>query len=396
MHVAKAIWGMLEAKNEIAGLKNLDQKVKFVAKAYAHGAQKFEESETAKREITEINKKVYSKDPEITRYWKLGREWSLKHFEKIYKMLGVAYDFYYFESKTAPEGKKLVEKFTKSGVFEKDAGAIILRAEKSGLHTRVFVSSEGNPTYEAKDLALALMKFKDFPYDKSYIITANEQIDYFKVVLKALSFVAPDVAVRNFHFSFGFVSLKDGKMSSRLGNVIPGEWLIEETAKHLKEKFPKVDPETLGKIAVGAVKYSMLRFGRESDIKFSFEDSINLHGNSAPYLQYTFARANSILEKSGKKGPKKFSQDKLATEMLAVTRLVCQFETAVFYAAENFSPNILCNYLYSLATKFNLFYEEHKVVGAPDEYQKLALVAAVSKTLEKGLYLLGIEAPEKI
>lgn len=396
MHVAKAIWGMLKAKDEMDSLKTLDDKVKFLAKAYAFGASKFEESDEIKAEIIDINKKVYSGDGEITKYWKLGREWSLKSFEEIYKMLGVAYDFYYFESQTAPEGKKLVESFKKEGIFEEDQGAVILRGENSGLHTRVFITKDGNPTYEAKDLALALMKYRDFEYDKSFIITANEQVDYFRVILKALSMIAPDVASLNFHYSFGFVNLKEGKMSSRTGQVVGARWLIEETKKQLVDKFSKVDDKTLEKIAIGAIKYSMLKFGRESDIKFSFEDSINLHGNSGPYVQYTFARTQSIIKKSAQKGQKKFSQSNLASEELAVARLLCHFTDAVFYASENFSPNILCNYLFDLCTKFNVFYEKHKVVGAENEEAKLALVAATGKILEKGLYLLGIDAPEKI
>lgn len=396
MHVSKAIYGVLHSGINLSSLKTLKEKVGFLAKCYAQGASEFEDNEVAKNEIIEINKKVYSGDPEITKLWKLGRQWSLDSFEEIYKLLGVVYDFYYFESNTAPEGKKLVENFLKSGVFEEDQGAIILKGEKSGLHTRVFITKDGNPTYEAKDLALALMKYKDYEYDKSYIITANEQVDYFKVILKALSLIAPEVATRNFHYSFGFVSLKDGKMSSRTGNIISAMWLIDEAKKHIKDKFSDIDEGTLTKVAVGAIKYSMLKFGRESDVKFSFEESINLHGNSGPYIQYAYARTQSILKKSGKKDLKNFSQSNLASEQLAVARAICHFEDAVFYSAENFAPNILCNYLFDLSNKFNLFYEKHKVIGAEDEDQKLALIYATGQILKKGLYLLGIDAPDKL
>jgi arginyl-tRNA synthetase len=184
-------------------------------------------------------------------------------------------------------------------VFETDERAFVFRAEQFGLHTRVFVNSLGHPTYEAKDLALAFAKNEDYPnIDKSIIMTANEQIDYFRVLLKALEKIDVNLATKTSHLSFGFVNLKEGKMSSRSGNVVNASWLIEEVKNRLKSGFKEVDEGVLDDLSVGAVKWSMLKFSRESDIAFSIDESIDLAGNSGPYMQYTYARIVSLLKKS--------------------------------------------------------------------------------------------------
>ncbi|MEK7559356.1 MAG: arginine--tRNA ligase [Patescibacteria group bacterium] len=407
MHVAKAIYGIYHLPLTIDDFKKLkhEGKIKSLGKAYATGAKAYEEDEKAKKEIAEINLKLYAgSDPDLNKLWEEGRKWSLEHFEGIYKRLGTKYDKYYFESQTAEPGRKIVLANIDNGIFEKHEGAMVFR----GNHTRVFVTSEDLPagrqgyaTYEAKDLALAKLKYEDFKYDSSIVITASEQEPYFKVVLEAMEKVLPELAKKTTHYAFGFVNLKDGKMSSRSGNVVAGEWLLNEARKRLKSQFKRMDEETLEKVAVGAVKYSMLKFSRKSDITFSFEESISLEGNSGPYIQYTYARTRSVLakitnSKSQIPNKSKIQNTKLEKEELLVLRLLIQFPEIVKDAQENFSPNTLANYLFELSQAFNNFYQKHKVVGSEKEEFRLELASGVGQILSTGLYLLGIEAPQKM
>lgn len=403
LHVAKALWGLYELYPVKQGFGQfaeidelpLDERARILSKAYVKGAAAFEASEGAKKEIAEINNKLYQKDPQLIELWEKGRRWSLDYFEELYKKMGIDYEKYYFESVTAPEGFGLVRKYP--DVFVKDAGAYIFRGEDYGLHTRVFVTKDGYATYEAKDLALAHLKDKDFGnYDLSIVMTANEQIEYFKVLLKALSLVNKKIGDRTRHLSFGFVNLKDGKMSSRLGNVVSAFWLLDEVSKKLEKGFKKVEKGVLEDLATGSVKWAILKFSRESNIAFDIDESVDLAGNSGPYMMYTYARISSILNKSSitdfeansVKSPEGFG--------VALVRLVCQFDYVVFSAAHTYSPNILTNYLFELAKVFNQFYEKEKIIGSDKEEEKVVLSAATGQVLKKGLELLGISAPEKI
>lgn len=396
MHVAKCIWGIIQSKEfDQVKEKSLEDRARFLGKAYSVGAKAFEEDENAKIEITEINIKIYQKDSQVIEIWEKGRAWSLEYFEELYNILGVKYKKYYFESETAPVGKEIVEKNIDK-VFTKDDGAIIFRGEDFGLHTRVFITKENNVTYEGKDLALAVMKDKDFPEASSLIMTANEQAEYFKVLLKALELTDEDIAKKTSHLSYGFINLKEGKMSSRTGNVVSAFWLIDETKKRLKEGFREVPDSVLEQLAVASVKWAMLKFSRESNITFSIEESIQIEGNSGPYMLYTYARTQSLLEKAQSSNFEANIRENLDPELVALLRLVCQFEIIVNDSSGSFSPNILTNYLYDLAQHFNKFYEKEKIVGSEKENEKMAVVNAVGFVLKNGLYLLGIEAPSKI
>lgn len=413
MHVAKALCGMMKLQDTMPS-KNMDiqEKVKFLGKAYAEGAKAYENNPEKKKEIQSINIKIYQKDESIKKLWDIGRAWSLEHFELIYKRVNTVYKHYYFESATAPFGREIVLQNLDRGIFERHEGAVIFRGEKVGLHTRVFVTKEDYATYEGKDLGLAKLKYDDFPYDLSIILTAHEQSAYFTVVLAAMREVFPDLAEKTIHHAFGFVTLREGKMSSRSGNVIGGEWLIDEAKSRIRSTFKDMDDETAEMVAVSAVKYSMLKFSRESDIQFSFDESISLEGNSSPYIQYTFARTQSVLGGKGKGERGKIASRltvhalPLEKEEVQVLRAIARFPEIVEEAGDNFAPNTLCNYLFNLAQKFNLFYQKHQILPTnviPNSFQddnpydfRLSLTFAVGQVLKNGLYLLGIQAPEKM
>ena len=392
MHVAKAIWGKMQ-KPELAW-----------GASYAFGAKAFEESEQSKKEIIELNKKIYERsDKNINKLYDEGKRDSLKHFDEIYKKLNTKFDYLIFESQVMDIGKKIVlENVGK--VFEKgDNGAIIFKGEKYGLHTRVFINSEGLPTYEAKDLGLAEIKYQKYKYDQSIVVTANEQSDYFKVMLCAMNQVNPKLAQKTGHISHGMLRLPEGKMSSRTGKVITGESLIEKVEELVKEKIKgrqlseKEKKEISEAVAIGAIKYSVLKQSAGSDIIYDFDKSISFEGDSGPYLQYSFTRAVSVLKKAKGKGIKP-SFAKVPDEITQLEKSLSHFPEIVLKAEQNYEPHFLVLYLTELAGIFNNYYAKNKIVDKANEYSsyKVALTEAFTIVMKNGLWMLGIKTLEKM
>lgn len=392
MHVAKCLWGLLQKNKDT--VQNLT--VEDLSDGYVLGAVEFEKNEEAKKEIIDLNKKIYNNDPGVSVLWEKGRKVSLDHFEEIYKRVGVHYDKYYFESETAKRGKEIVLSHIEDGVFERHDGAVVYRGEQDGLHTRVFLTSQEYATYEGKDLALAIIKDEEVHYDKSVILTGNEQLEYFAVMLAALKKIKPELASKTQHLTFGHVRLKEGKMSSRTGDVITASWLLDEVIKRVNQTFPDMDQETSEKVGVGSVKYSMLKFSIPSDIHFDFEESISIEGNSGPYLQYTYVRTQSVLAKSNESLNQDGSLERLEVEELDLLRFLSQYPYHLETAAKTFAPNLLCNYLFEISQKYNLFYQKYRVIGSENEAVRLSLTKAVGKVLKSGLTTLGIETVEKM
>ncbi|MCL5439216.1 MAG: arginine--tRNA ligase [Patescibacteria group bacterium] len=405
-HVAKAIFGLIHNSEFIiqnAEQRPLGERIKFLAQGYAKGNKAYEENDEARKEIQEINVSLYKGEEKYKEIWETTRQWSLEYFETIYKKLGIKFDRLFFESETFQRGKEIVLKYL-DGIFKKDQGAIIFKGEDYGLHNRVFVTSEGYATYEGKEMALAFLEYEAFPFDLALHVVAQEQEGYFKVVFKALELIDPKFKNSEKHLSYGMVELKTGKMSSRSGNIISAFWLINEAKKKIKKEFTEIGEEVAEKVAVGAVKYSMLRFAKNSNISFSFDESITLQGNSGPYLQYTYARTQSVLAKTQNSKLKDQTQNlkiktkdlNLEAEEAAVLRQLIQFEEVVNSAAENFAPNLICNYIFDLAQKFNLFYQKYPILKSEKEEFRLMLNEAVGDRLKEGLNLLGIEALERM
>lgn len=410
LHVAKALYGLQQKikdqRSKINDLEEspLEERAKFLGEAYALGATKYEEDESAKAEIKNLNKKVYEKDPEIQELYEKGRQWTLDYFETIYQRLGTKFEQYYFESEAGPRGIALVREYLEKGIFEESQGAVIFPGEKYGLHSRVFINSLGLPTYEAKELGLAFTKYEDWQFDRSIIITGNEIDEYFKVLLKALSVIGPEIAEKTTHLSHGMVRLPEGKMSSRTGNVITGEWLLNTAVEKAKEKMTsnrievENTDEVAEKVGVGAIKYALLKNGIGKDIAFSFDESISFEGNAGPYLQYTFARTQSVLRKAGEAQGGSFAEITLsAVERELLVHLI-RFDEVVAESAKRYSPNLVASYLFDLAQQFNLFYQKCPILKVEGDVRafRLQLTENVGKTLKEGLRLLGIQAPERM
>jgi len=378
LHVAKAIWGYLQSR---------DWKT-----SYTFGSKRYEEDEAVKKEVRELNKKIYQKSPEIWNIYEEGKHASLEAFEKMYKKLGTKFDYYFFESEVSDFGKEIVEN-NLGGVFEKgEKEAIIFKAENfdKNLHTRVFINSEGLPTYEAKELGLVKIKYDKYNYDQSIIITGNEINEYFKVLLCAIKQIFPELAEKTLHFSHGILRLPTGKMSSRTGDVITAESLIDM----VKEKV-KGDK----RVAIGAIKYMILRQAIGGDIIFDIEKSVSTEGDSGVYLQYSYARANSILEKAKIQNLSNLDigcpKDWQTTEL---EKLLYRFPEVVLRAGQEFAPHYIVGYLTELARAYNNFYGNNQIVD-PDDLSspyKVAMSGAFTTVMKNGLNILGIPVLEKM
>lgn len=419
LHVAKAIYGLLqnEKLQEKAGSNNLQ--AANIGRAYALGAGAYESDEKAKKEIDEINKKIYTKtDKKINEIYDWGFKVTMDAFQDLYEILGTEFDFYYLETQMAPIGEKIVkdnlDKIIDSPhskmIFEESDGAIVFKAEKYNkegqpkLHTRVFITSQGLPTYETKELGLTEEKFKTLPdMDLSIVVTANEQMDYMRVVAKAISILHPEYEKKMLHITHGMMRFADGKMGSRKGNVITGESLLNDARDAILEKmtdreFGNEEREKIATdVAVSAIKYSILKQSTGGDIIYDFESSISSEGDSGPYLQYSFARANSILEKAQKENilpdPHAFP-----SEIFEVEKLLYKFPEVVHRASLEHEPHYIASYLIEVARAFNSFYGNNLIVSKEDKASayKIALTYAFTFVMKTGLHLLGIRAPKKM
>lgn len=385
--IAMAVWGLREGHGN---LNNTDG----LGKAYAAGAKAYKGGK--KEEIDKVNKAIYEgSNPEITKIYEKGRQLSLDHFETIYDTLGTSFDFYFFESGTWYEGDELVKRNT-GKIFEESEGAVVFRGEKfdKKLHTRVFVNSDGLPTYEAKELGLAYAKKEKYLFDLSITITANEIDMYFNVVLKALEQIDKELAAKIKHVSHGFMKLPEGKMSSRTGDVISAEDLISEVKKKVleitKDRELSNKEKVAEEIAVGALKYSILKQDPSKDIVYDLKKSLSFDGDSGPYLQYARTRAASVLAKSNEKG------EQVPKTVTLVEKLLYQFPEVVLKAQNHMEPHHVLVYLTELAAAFNRFYASEKIVGSDFEKHYVSLVKAFKTTMDNGLFLLGIKIPEKM
>ncbi len=402
VHVAKTMWALL--KEGVA--ENLSElTVKDLARAYTQGSRAYDELDT-KKEIDALNKVLYEKsDKKINALYEHGRKISLEYFEQIYKKLGTQFDFYFLESETGGFGKEIVEEFLGKGVFEKgEGGAIVFRGEQYDptLHTRVFVNAQGLPTYEAKELGLAKKKYELYPYTKSIVVTGNEINDYFRVLLGAMKLVFPELAEKTVHISHGMLRLPTGKMSSRTGDVITGEGLLGDIAEKVIEKVNTdargvLSENIINHVSVAALKYSVLRQGTGKDIIFDFEKSLSFEGDSGPYLQYSYARALSVIAKAHTEAIDLLFMS-APEEVNEVERLLYRFPEVVTSALKEYSPQYIATYLIEIARAFNAYYAEHKIVDATDltSGYKVALTQAFATVMKNGLSLLGIETPEKM
>jgi arginyl-tRNA synthetase len=409
LHVAKTVFAMQKElpSKKILDTKNIVEKIKYLGKCYSEGDKAYSDDESAKQVIEEINKKVYDKsDKEINKLYVWGRKASLEYLDMLYKRLDSHFDHQFYESEVGEIGKETVLEFLKKGTFEDSEGAVVFKGEKFGLHTRVFINKFGIPTYEAKEIGLAKLKRKYYKYDKSLTVVANEQNSFFDVVEVAIGEVFPELKGKLKHIAHGILKLPSGKMSSRTGTIISMEKLIGDTKEKVLEKIADRDfsdkqkNEVAEIVAIGAIRYSILHQAIGGDIIFDFDKSLSFEGDSGPYLQYSYARAKSILRKAKEEKIKKVDWKKVSEgkEISQLEKLLYRFPEVVERAGGEYSPHYIATYLIELSSAFNNFYGQGKIVDKEDTKSsyKIALTEAFSVVMKNGLNLLGIQAPEKM
>lgn len=409
LHIAKSIWAMKKHLNEVPSDSSAIQaKTDFLGKMYVEGTGAYDQDPSAKIEIDVLNKVLYEKtDDEVNALYEKGRSWSLEHFELLYKTLGTTFNGYLYESAMAPIGLQIVRSHV-GKVFQESEGAVIFKGEDYGLHTRVFINSHGLPTYETKEMGLNVTKFKQYPDAvESIIVTANEQNDYFRVVLKALTLIDENVGVRSKHIGHGMLRFASGKMSSRTGKVITAEALLSDIKALVTEKIAERELTTEEKedisnaVAIGAIKYSILRQAVGSDVIFDSSASISFEGDSGPYLQYAAVRAGAVLEKgkTQEAGSRKKGEGQIVPDSVTLLeKLVSRFPDIVERARAEYAPQTVANYLIALAGAFNSYYASNQIIVENDPLTsyRLDLVQAFLTTMTNGLWLLGIKVPKKM
>lgn len=414
-HIAVTIWGLqfLSESWPDDDKISLTDKVKHLGSAYVAGNKKLkgiEEKEGADSvayknaisEIESINKQLYDRsDAEINTVYDQGREWSLEKFEELYKILGTKFDQYFFESQSGPIGAKIVKEYPEIFI-EGDGGSRIFKGEDYGLHTRVFVNKQGLPTYEGKEVGLVKMKWDMWNYDRSYVVTANEQDEVFKVTKTAISQIMEDAGERSYHIGHGMMKFVGEKMSSRTGKIVAGDELVEQmTVSALTKMKDRPIEESKKKdiaeaIAVAAIKFTILKQNFRKDIIFDKEKALALEGDSGPYIQYAVVRIYSLLRKVKAETNKKEIEEKLTGESLTLQRTLARFEHVCFQAIDEMAPQHIAQYLIDVSAKFNTFYAHTKILNQGEDgvvvinKNIVALCESTKDILEKGLYMLGI------
>ncbi len=399
VHICQA---MLAYKKWGKGRKPKIKSDHFVGDFYVLYHKKLKEDKKLEEEAQKMLIKWEKGDKATRALWKKMNNWAMSGFKETYKKFGSKFDVFFLESQFYDKAKPLISEGLKKGVFYKnDKGDIVAALKKSNLPDKTILRNDGTSVYITNDLALTKHKFEKYNLDKATWVVASEQNLYFEQLFKIFELLGYKFASRCHHLSYGIVSLPEGRMKSREGKVVDADELIEnvkELALHEVNKRYKLQKkeaeERAMKIALAAIKYYLLSLEPVKDIMFDPEKAVSFEGDTGPYLQYTYARAKSIIRKSGRKVA--FKEMELDGKEVAIVKELSQFPWIIKKCAHEMKPHYLANYLFELATLFNEFYHSSRVIGAERERELLMLVAAVAAVLKNGLELLGIDVLEEM
>lgn len=407
MQVAKTTWGF-KTKGMPVGFVGWDahSKMRYIDDCYSFASQKFTDDPIAAEEIRGINLEIYRREEsDNVRLYKELREWSIEHLTQVFAALGVEYDRQYPESEVYEEALELVKQSI-GKLFTKSEGAVIFAGSEVGLNNWVFLTAEGNPTYSAKDLALALHKFRDYPKLQLAIVTTSvEQKDYFKAVIYCLGQIKPQLAKKYKHIPFGWMLRNNRKTSSRMGGSIKGIDVLDEAREvamskisALKKYSDEQSKLISEKVAVAGLKFLVLSHEFHKDFNYDPDVFLSFEGFSGPYVLYAYARASSIL--------KQVQQDdfvvqgvELSEVELQLARQVSLLPEILAKAASEYSPHLVCNYVFDLAKCFNQFYAERPILAEANYSRRatmLSLTKATAISIRNGLSAIGIEAIEQM
>ena len=351
-------------------------------------------------------------DKEVRELWAKMNSWVYAGFDETYKMMGVSFDKIYYESNTYLEGKKEVERGLQEGLFyRREDGSVWANLTNDGLDEKLLLRSDGTSVYMTQDIGTAKLRYQDYPIDKMVYVVGNEQEYHFKVLSLLLDKLGFPFGKELVHFSYGMVELPNGKMKSREGTVVDADDLMEQMIQDAKEiskdkvnTLPDITEaeanEIARKVGLGALKYFILKVDPRKNMLFNPEESIDFNGNTGPFIQYTYARIQSVLRKAETSSRQSaISNQQLNDKEVALIQRLTDYPSAVKQAGEEFSPAVLCNYAYALAQEFNSFYHDYSILNETNEQKKnlrLLLSAEVAKVLKHAMGLLGIEMPERM
>ncbi|MDD6210469.1 MAG: arginine--tRNA ligase [Bacteroidales bacterium] len=376
-----------------------------------------EEAEAASElmaEAREMLRQWEAGNEEVVSLWKMMNEWVYAGFDETYKKLGVDFDKIYYESQTYKEGKgKVLEGLEKGIFFRKEDGSVWADLTGDGLDQKLLLRGDGTSVYMTQDIGTAKLRFDDYPINKMIYVVGNEQNYHFQVLSILLDRLGFSWGKDLVHFSYGMVELPEGKMKSREGTVVDADDLVDEmvaTARETSRELGKLDdctPEEAEKIsrmvALGALKYFILKVDPRKNMTFNPKESIDFNGNTGPFIQYTYARICSVLRKAKEQGivmPDHFNKNiELSEKEIALIQQIVQFDSIVKEAGAEYSPALIANYVYDLVKEYNQFYHDFSILKEENEAVKifrLLLSTNVAKVVRTGMSLLGIEVPERM
>jgi len=364
-------------------------------------------------EAQEMLRKWEAKDPEILKLWETMNNWVYEGFDKTYERLGITFDRIYYESQTYELGKNIVLKGLHNNIlYKKDDGSIWADLTEYGLDHKVLLRSDGTSVYMTQDIGTAHQRFEEYHIDKHIYVVGNEQNYHFQALIAVLNKLGFDWANKLVHLSYGMVELPEGKMKSREGTVVDADDLMDEmteTAYQMSKELGKLDGlsnneknEIIRMIGMGALKYFILKVDPKKNMIFDPKESIDFNGNTGPFIQYTYARINSLIRKAEEQNisiTKPKSLVELKDKEKELIKLIYDFPYIVASSAEELNPAVIANYCYELSKTFNQFYHEFPILKEKDEdirQIRLILSKNTSKTLYKGMNLLGIELPDRM
>ena len=366
------------------------------------------------QEAREMLVKWEAGDPEVRGLWEMMNNWVYAGFDETYKKMGVSFDKIYYESNTYLEGKeKVMEGLEKGFFYKKEDGSVWADLTAEGLDHKLLLRGDGTSVYMTQDIGTAKLRFADYPINKMIYVVGNEQNYHFQVLSILLDKLGFEWGKSLVHFSYGMVELPEGKMKSREGTVVDADDLMEEmiaTAKETSQELGKLDGLTQEEaddiariVGLGALKYFILKVDARKNMTFNPKESIDFNGNTGPFIQYTYARIQSVLRKAAELGiviPEQIPAGiELSEKEEGLIQMVADFAAVVKQAGEDYSPSIIANYTYDLVKEYNQFYHDYSILREENEAVKvfrIALSANVAKVVRLGMNLLGIEVPSRM
>lgn len=365
-------------------------------------------------EARELLRKWEAGDVPTVDLWRMMNSWVYEGFDVTYKKLGVDFDRVYYESETYLRGKDIVaDALAKEILYRKDDGSVWADLTDSALDHKLLLRSDGTAVYMTQDLGTAVIRHEDYGFDKTIYVVGNEQNYHFQVLSALLKKIGYPWAGGIHHFSYGMVELPEGRMKSREGTVVDADDLIDEmieTARTMSKELGKLDnlaeeerEEVFRKVGMGALKYYIIKVDPRKNMTFNPVESIDFNGNTGPFIQYTYARINSVLKKAEVQGYPVSTKAALSCLPIAkeidLIRLLRRFPSTVSEAALQYNPSVIANYVYDLAREYNQFYHEFSILNesVPERRDfRVLLSGKVAEVIRSSMWLLGIEVPERM